>query len=180
MKRSIFTLSILIFIFSFFLCGRSKGDYPKEYLVNKPIQEVWDKVHDTLKKLKYKVKKEDKASGVIITEKISLLSGVEASDQLKKIARVPSSYTTLYEGGYYFLEIHIKFLGAQKTLVTPYCHIKAQKVSVEGKKEWVNLKSNWVVEYRFLNQLSILLTGKPLPKRYRNFWDRDLREIDLR
>ncbi len=178
MKRSIFLIFSIFFILNFFSSGAEKN-YPKEYISNKPIQEVWDKVHDALKKLKYDVKKEDKSSGIIITKNVKLLNGLEAATQLKKIAYVPMNYTTLFEGGYYYLEIKVKFLGPQKTLVVPYCHIKGEKVTIEGKKKLVTLKSNWNIEYRFLNQLSIYLTGKPLPKRYRNFWDRNLKEIDI-
>lgn len=178
MKRSIFLFFLVSFFLNFIGFGENKN-YPKEYISNKPIQEVWDKAHDALKKLKYEIKSENKAKGIIVTKNVKLLNGLEAANQLKKIAVLPTNYTTLFEGGYYYLEVKIKFLGPQKTLVIPYCYIKGEKVTIEGKKKLVTLESNWNVEFRFLNQLAILLTGKPLPKKYRNFWDRNLEEINI-
>jgi hypothetical protein len=46
--------------------------------------------------------------------------------------------------------------------VAATAHISGLKRNFDGQEEWITLKSNGALEMRFLNELSIAVTGKRL------------------
>jgi len=58
--------------------------------------------------------------------------------------------------------------------------IRGLKRSADGTEEWVPLKSNGVLEMRFLNELSYLVTGKRPYEKKLQYWKKSSQEIILR
>jgi len=153
---------------------------PKPLKLSIDLRSANDYVEIVLKKMGYKLQPKETSEGNVLTKEEVEVSGVYAMSELKKIAIVASDYTTSYHKGKYYIEITLHFLKPKLTSVAALAHITGLKRSLDGKEEWVPLKSNGILEMRFLNELSIAVTGKrAYDKKKLPYWKKQSQEIEL-
>jgi hypothetical protein len=157
-----------------------KVEMPEPLELDLDLPGAWEQVLVVLEKMGYEVVEQDKGAGVARTRDDESISGAYAASELKKIAVVVTDYQTTYNKAKYYMEIQISFLKPQRTAVAASAHIRGQKRSADGAEEWVTLKSNGVLEMRFLNELSYLVTGKRPYEKKLPYWKKSSQEIEIR
>lgn len=153
--------------------------FPQPLKMKQDIRSTWDNVQLVLEKMGYDIKSKNRPDGIILTRDDPAFAGNYSMSELKKIAVVAADYTTQYVEGEYYLEVDVQFLQPKLTVVSCLAHIRGLKRNVEGEKEWVNLKSKGVLEMRFLNELSIMVTGKRIYDKKLPYWKKSSQEIEL-
>ena len=135
--------------------------YPAEPIkLNLDLSATWDQVLLVLEQMGYTVDSQDRGNGQILTKAEESISGAYSGSELKKVAVVVADYQASLRKGKHFLEITVTFLKPAQTSVAATAYISGLKRGYDGQEEWIHLKSNGALEVRFLNELSIAVTGK--------------------
>jgi len=157
-----------------------KPEPPEPLELELDLRSAWDQATIVLEKMGYAVESQDRAEGRILTRVDDSISGAYTMSELKKIVVLATDYTTSYSRGKYNLELSIQFLAPKKTSVGVTAHVQGLKRDLEGHEEWVGLKTNGVLEMRYLNELSYLVTGKRIYDKKLPYWRKSSQEITIK
>jgi len=158
----------------------AKVEMPEPLELDLDLPMTLEQVLLVTEKFGYEVVEQDRAAGLIRTRDDESIGGAYADSELKKIAVVVTDYQTSFHKGKYRMELQLSFLAPQRTAVAASAVIRGLKRSADGTEEWVPLKSNGVLEMRFLNELSYLVTGKRPYEKKLQYWKKSSQEIILR
>ena len=100
--------------------------------------------------------------------------------ELKKVALVSTDYTSSFHQGKYYLEIRPQYMALQLTSIMVQAHVSGLKRTLDGQEEWLALKSNGTLETRFLNELSIAVTGQRAYDKKIQYWKKSSQEITIK
>ena len=157
-----------------------KPEPPEPLELELDLRGTWEQVTIVLEKMGYILESQDRAEGRLLTRVDDSISGAYAMSELKKIAVLATDYATTYSRGKYNLEVSIQFLTPKKTSVAVMAHVHGLKRDFEGHEEWLGLKSNGVLEMRYLNELSFLVTGKRIYDKKLPYWRKSSQEITIK
>lgn len=139
-----------------------------------------EQVLASLEKSGYEADAERRPGGIIVTKEQETTSGAYADSELRKIAKVKTDLQTVYRSIRVQLEIELEFRKPQVTAVQVSAMIRALRRSADGKETWETLTSNGSLEKRFLNELSIAVTGRPAFEKEMPYWKRSSQEIPIK
>lgn len=167
-----------------FVAGGS-SDYdnvriPEPLQLEMDLPGAWDQTLAVLEKMGYEAQKQEKSEGSIQTREEESIAGVYALSELRKVAVLVTDYQATFHKGKYFLDITVRFLKPRLTTVGVSARIMGLKRRFDGTEEWLTLRSNGVLEMRFLNELSIAATGKRLYDKKLPYWKKSSQEIDIK
>jgi hypothetical protein len=184
MKTRTQLLFVLLGLLSFFVSSNDKDyqkvDMPEPLQLELDLRTTTGYIPLVLEAMGYNVQPREETDGRFLTKDEVEFAGVAAISDLKKIAVVATDYTTTYHKGKYYLEITVSFLKPRLTAISAVAHIQGLKRSLDGTEEWVPLQSNGVLETRFLNELSIAVTGKRAYDKKMPYWKKSSQEIDIK
>jgi len=177
---------VLLILFSLVLTAAvadddyQKVDMPQPLQLELDLRTTSDYIPLVLESMGYELQPREENQSLFLTREEVEFSGVAAQKDLRKIAIVVADYTTTFHKGKYYLEITVSFLKPRLTAISALAHIKGLRRTLDGTEEWVPLQSNGVLETRFLNELSIAVTGKRAYDKKMPYWKKSSQEIDIK
>ncbi|MBN2431743.1 MAG: hypothetical protein JXQ27_09720 [Acidobacteria bacterium] len=178
--------SVLFAVFAFFLTpvpaadDFQKVDMPEPLQLKLDLRTTSDYIPLVMDSMGYELQPREENESRFLTKEEVEFSGVSAMTDLKKIAIVVTDYTTSFYKGKYYLEITVSFLKPRLTAISALAHIQGLRRSIDGTEEWVPLQSNGIMETRFLNELSIAVTGKRAYDKKMPYWKKSSQEINIK